>query len=158
MMMKTTMTAVMNDYQLQKMLPLSTQKLCTGFPSRLHVHPTTEKTLSRVKKTTAVLKRAMTEKSDRWQSRDWYGNTKTRRQQTAGGVGGQSSHDTWDTAKPKGMWKEISAEIDAMETAVKDKKNTWHKSGRESLERETELFTMVESAATDEKTGRKRSM
>ena len=33
------------------------------------------KRLSRVYKTTAVLKRAMTEKRERWQSKDWYGNT-----------------------------------------------------------------------------------
>ena len=78
-------------------------------------------------------------------------DTKTRWQQPAGSDGGQSSHDTWDTPKPKVKWKEISAEIDAVGTAVKEKKNTWHKSGRESSKRETELITMVESAATDEK-------
>ena len=34
---------------------------------------------------------------------------------------------------------------------MKDKKITWHKSGRESSKREADLHTMVESAATDEK-------
>ena len=67
------------------------------------------------------------------------------------GDGGQSSHDTWDHAKPKGKWKEFSAELDAVGTTVKEKKNTWHKSGKESSKSEAELFTMVESAATDEK-------
>ena len=45
------------------------------------------KRLSSVKKTTAVLKKAMTEKSDRWKSREWYGTTKTRWQQPAGSSG-----------------------------------------------------------------------
>ena len=61
------------------------------------------------------------------------------------------THDTWDHAKPKGKWKEISAEFDAVGTAVEEKKNTWHESGKESTKRETKLFVMVESAATDEK-------
>ena len=72
-------------------------------------------------------------------------------QQPAGGDGGQSSHDTWDTAKPKGKWRENSAEIDAVGIGVKEKKNTLHTSGKESRMRETELFTMVDVAATDEK-------
>ena len=46
---------------------------------------------------------------------------------------------------------EISAEMDAVETAVKEKSNTWHKSCKESTMRETELFKMVEVAVTDEK-------
>ena len=106
--------------------------------------------LSKVKKT-AVLKRAMTEKRERWQSKDWYRNTKSRWQQPAGCGGGQSSHDTCDTAKPKGKWREISAEIDAVETIVKEKKNTSHKSGKESTKRETEVFKMVEVAAQKER-------
>ena len=93
----------------------------------------------------------MTKKREKWKSKDWYGNKKSRWQQPARGDGGQSSHDTWDTAKPKGKWREISAEIDAVGTSVEEKKNTWHKSGKESTKRETELFTMVEVAATDEK-------
>ena len=109
------------------------------------------KRLSRVKKTTAVLKRAMTKKSERWQSRNWYGNTKTRWQQTTGCDGGQSSHDVKDHARSKGKWKEISAEFYAVGTTVKEKKNTWHTSGKESSKREPELHTVVESAATDEK-------
>ena len=36
---------------------------------------------------------------------------------------------------------------------MKEKTNTWHQSGKESTKRETELFTMVEVAATDEKQG-----
>ena len=34
---------------------------------------------------------------------------------------------------------------------MKEKKITWHKSDSESSKRETDLYTMVESAATDEK-------
>ena len=34
---------------------------------------------------------------------------------------------------------------------MKEKKITWNKSGRESAKRETDFYTMIESAATDEK-------
>ena len=44
-----------------------------------------------------------------------------------------------------------SAEFEVVGAVLKEKKNTWHKSGRESSKREAELYTMVESAATDEK-------
>ena len=108
----------------------------------------TRKRLSSVEKTTAVLKKAMAEKSEKCKSRDWCGTAKTRWQQP---VGRQSSHDAWEHAKPKGKWKEVSAEFDAVGAVVKEKKNTWHKSGKESSKRETELYSMVESAATDEK-------
>ena len=80
------------------------------------------KRLSSVKKTTAVLKRATTEKSEKWKSRDWYGTTKTRWQQPARSSGGHSSHDAWDHAKPKGKWKEVSAEFDAVGAVVKERK------------------------------------
>ena len=94
----------------------------------------------------------MTEKSEKWKSRDWYGTTKTRWQQPAGCSGGQSAHDAWEHAKPKGKWKAASAEFDAVGAVVKEKKSTWHKSGRESCsKRQAEFHTMVESAATDEK-------
>ena len=35
--------------------------------------------------------------------------------------------------KPQGKWKEISAEIDAVGTTVKEKRNTWNKSCRERI-------------------------
>ena len=108
------------------------------------------KILSSVEKTTAVLKKAMTEKGEKWKSRDWDGTTKTRWQQPAGRSLWQSSHDAWEHAKPKGKWKEVPAEFDAVGAVVKEKENTWHKSDRESSKREAELYTMVESAAADE--------
>ena len=74
------------------------------------------------KKTAAVLKMAMTEKSDKWKSKDWYGTTKTRWQQPARSSGGRSSDDVWEHAKPKGMWKEVSAEFDAVGAVVKEEK------------------------------------
>ena len=77
------------------------------------------KILSSVKKTTAVLKKAMTEKSVKWKSREWYRATKTGWQQPAGSSGGQSSQDAWEHAKPKG--KEVSAEYEAIDALVKEK-------------------------------------
>ena len=93
--MRTAIKTLIYDYKLQKTRPLATHKQGSCSSHK-------RKRLSRVKKTTAVLKRAMTEKRERWQSKAWYGNRKSRWQQPARGDGGQSSHDTWDTAKPKG--------------------------------------------------------
>ena len=47
--------------------------------------------------------------------------------------GGQSSHHTWKKSQPRSKWKEISAKIDAVGTAVKEKANTWNKSCEESV-------------------------
>ena len=38
-----------------------------------------------------------------------------------------------------------------MKTTVKEKTNTWNKSCKECVKRETELYTMVEAAVMDEK-------
>ena len=92
----------------------------------------------------------MTEKRERWQSKEWYGRTKSIWQQPAGCEGGQSSHDTWGISRSKGKWTEISAEMDAVGTAVKQKSNAWSKSCKESSKRKAELFKMVEVAVTDE--------
>ena len=68
-----------------------------------------------VKKKIAVLKRAMIEKRERWQNRQspW--------QQPAREDGGQNSHDTWKKSQLQGMWKEISAETDAVGTTCERK-------------------------------------
>ena len=107
--------------------------------------------LSTVKKKTAVLKRAMTEKWERWQIKERYGKTKSRWQQSAGEDGGQSSHDMWKNSQTQGTWREISAEIDAVGTTVKEKTNTWNRSCKESAKWETELHKMVEAAVMDNK-------
>ena len=106
---------------------------------------------SSVEKTTAVLKRAMTEKSDRWKSREWYGSTKTKWQLSAGSSGGQTSVDTWVHVKPKGKWMEVSADYRVLDALAKEKKITWRKSGRENAKREADLHDMLEKAAADEK-------
>ena len=109
-----------------------------------------------MKKTAAVLKRAMTEKRERWQGKECYGRTKPRLQQSVGSDGGQSSHDAWDISQPQGKWREISAKMDAVGIAVKEKSSTWNKSCREGVEREAELYKMIEAAVMDEKTRSKR--
>ena len=53
-------------------------------------------------------------------------------QQPAGCKGGQSSHDTWDVSWPRGKWREISAEMDAVGTAVKEESNTWTKAAKQA--------------------------
>ena len=80
---------------------------------------------SSVEKTTAVLKKAMTEKNEKWNSREWYGSTKTRRQLPAESSGRQSSVDAWEHAKPEGKWTEVSADDRVLEALVKEKKIRW---------------------------------
>ena len=63
----------------------------------------------------------------------------------------QSSHDKWRSSKPGGEWREISLEIDALGSAVKEKKHTLKKSCKESVRRESGQSKMLESAANDAK-------
>ena len=63
----------------------------------------------------------MTETNDKWTSREWYGTTKTRWQQPAVSSGSQSSVGTWDHAKPKGKWKEVSSEVTALNALVRER-------------------------------------
>ena len=79
----------------------------------------------------------MTEKRERLQNKEWYGKAKSRWQQPAGEEGGQSSHEKRTSTKPQGKCRVISAEIDAVETTVKEKTNTWNKSCKESVKRES---------------------
>ena len=103
---------------------------------------------SSVKKTTAVLKKAMTGKNERWKGRELYGSTKTRWQQPAGSNGGQSSVDALEHAKPQGKWIEVSADYRVPDALVKEKKIKWTKSGRESAKREADLYDMLEKATS----------
>ena len=72
---------------------------------------------------------------------------------SAGEEVGQSSHDEWKSSK---HWKEISVEMDASGSAVKEKTNTWTKNCKESAKRESYLYKMVELAAIDERQEDKR--
>ena len=110
-----------------------------------------QESLSKVKKKSAVFKRAMAEKRERWQNKVWYGKTKSHWRQLAGEEGGQRSHDKWRSTKPQGKRKEISAEIDPTGTSVKENTNTLNKSCKESARRKSELYKMVEQAAIDER-------
>ena len=96
--------------------------------------------LSKVKKTTAVLKLAMTGKRERWQGREWYGRPKSRWQQPTGCDGGQSSHDTWDISQSKGSGDKSP-----------QKWTQWNKNCEENAKRETELHKWFEVAVMDEK-------
>ena len=138
----------MNDLRHRKPRPLFTQEPCTECPFILARQ---EENDQAVKKTTAVLKKAMTEKNERWKSREWYGSTKTWWQQPAGSSGRQRSVDAWEHAKPRGKWIEVSADYRVLDALMKEKNSTWTKSGRESARREADLCGMLEKAATDEK-------
>ena len=63
----TSMNTLTNDRDHWELLPLSTKSPCTSWSS-----PKRER-LSTVKKKSAVFKRAMTEKRERWQHKEWCG-------------------------------------------------------------------------------------
>ena len=120
MVMMKTMKAVMNDDQHQKTRPLSNEELCTGFPSRLPVHPTEGKDCLELKDNGGL---EAGHEREKWQTRDGPGTlfnpvAAARREQWD-----KSFHDTWDHAKPKGKWKEVSAKFDAVGAVEKENKN-----------------------------------
>ena len=143
--------AVMNDLRHRQPWPLSTKEPCTRCPCRLHVRPAGEENDPALRNNSGFFKKAMTEKNERWKSREWHGSTRTRWQQPAESSGGQSSVYAWEHAKPKGKWMEVSADNRVLEALVKEKKITWNKSGKESAKREADLYDMLEKAATNEK-------
>ena len=106
--------------------------------------------VSKVRKNSAILKRAMTEWRTDGQEGIGIPNPRAIGDPRRGEMV-KSSHDTWKSSKPKGKSKAISAEMDALRSALKEKSNTWTKSCKESFKRETELFKMIEIAAKDEK-------
>ena len=109
-------------------------------------------------KNTAVFKRSMTEKSERWQINQWYGKTKTH--------GSNLLEKQADTARTKSgknhclkaSGKRSLLRLTQWET-LKEQTNTWKKSCKESAKRESELYKMIELAAIDEsKEHKERSM
>ena len=102
-----------------------------------------------VKEYSAILKKAMTERRAGWSKKDWYSQSKQQWRSSAVEDAGQNSHDK--CSQPQGKWKGISLEMDALETALKEKTHTWNKSCKESARRKTELYKMVEIAAIDER-------
>ena len=147
-MTMTPMNAVLNDRNHRKPRPLSTQRPCSAYlflPRTLHLKG---KDCRKCRKQQQC---AMIEKRERWQGTEWYGRPKSRWQQPAGCDGCQSSHHTWHISQPQGTWREISAEMDAVRTTVKEKTNTWNKSCKESANRETEVYKMSEAAIMDDK-------
>ena len=79
----------------------------------------------------------MTEKNDRWKSREWYGTTKNRWQQPAASSGRQSSADTWEHAKPKGKWIQVSADYEVLDARKKKKSRRPKVAGKARKEKQT---------------------
>ena len=158
-MMKTT-KAVMNDYIRRRGL-FQLRDNTQGFPLVFMFIPQKKKTVESLKDNSGL---ETCHDREKWKMAKAEIGTETRK---PGGSkplsdGGQSSHDTWDHAKPEGKWKEISAEFDVVGTTVIEKKNTWHKRSNESSKRETELYTITlhhgRKCGHRRKTRRKRSM
>ena len=86
-----------------------------------------------------------------WPRRDWNSKHQNHWRYAPVEGDGQSSHDKWKNSKPESKWKEISLEMDALGSTMKEKTHTWNKSCKESARRETELYKMKENATKDEK-------
>ena len=99
-------TGSRGPFELRKMHKVSLSSSCSSHK---------RKRLSSVKKTTAVLKIAMTEKNDKWKSREWYGTTKTGWRQPAGSGGGQSSLDAWAATRGKRWGTKLPRRLGARE-------------------------------------------
>ena len=84
-----------------------------------------------------------------WSSKDW--NSKSKWQRSAVRDAGQSSQDKWKSSKPRAQRKEISHSVEELETLVKEQKNTWAKSCKESSKRKTGINAMSEGMADDVK-------
>ena len=105
-----------------------------------------------MEKTSAILKKAKTDRHARWSKKDWYfKKTKPHWWPSAGEEVGQTSHDKRKSSKPHGKWQEISVEMDTLGSTLKEETNTWTKSCKESAKRESELYKMVELAAIDQR-------
>ena len=93
--------------------------------------------MSKVRKNSAILKRAITEKHTGWSRRDWNSKPKNHWRSSAVDGAGQSSN-------LEGKLKDISLEMDALGSALKEQTHTWNRSCKESAKKETELFKMIE--------------
>ena len=113
--------------------------------------PPKREPVSTVKKNSAILKKATTERHTGWSRKEWHSNPKHQCRSSAHEDAGQSSHDKWKSSRPQGKWKEVSLEVDALGSALKEKTHTLNKSCKESARRETKLYKMIEIAAKDEK-------
>ena len=91
-----------------------------------------------MKKNSAILKKAMTDRHARWSKKEWYSKSKPQWRLPAGEDAGQSSQDKWKSSKHQGKWKEISLEMDALGSTLKEKTHTWNKRCKESVKRESE--------------------
>ena len=59
----------------------------------------TREAVTSVKKTSEILKKALTDRHARWPKKDWYSKTKPH-WPSAGEEVGQSSHDKWKSSQP----------------------------------------------------------
>ena len=132
--------ALMNDVTPEVVAPFNSRLFCT----RSSCSPDKRRKRSSVQRTTAVLKKTMTEKNERWEVES---GMVQRKQQPTGSSGGQSSIDAWEYSKPEGKWTEVSAD----HRVLKGKKITWTQSDTESAKREGDLCHVLKKKTINEK-------
>ena len=132
-------------------LHLFTQRQCIVVSISSSCSSPKREAVSTVKKNSAILKKAMTNRHTRWSKKEWYSTSNPHWRSSAGEDAGQDSHDKCKSSKPQDKWKEISLEMDVSGSAWKEKTHTWNKSCKESVKRESELCKMVDIAAIDER-------
>ena len=106
-----------------------------------------------VKKSLAVLQKAMTKNNSSWSSREWH--TKTKWQSSPVDAGAQSSHERWSGPKPWMKGKEVVRPVHQLACLVRDKKGTWIKSCDESSKRKSDVMAMADKLLSCAKIKRK---
>ena len=102
------------------------------------------KPVTKVERTSAVLKKAMTEKQSKLprkagrQSKDQWSNSSKRQD-------AHSSQDAWKSASS------TTNEVETQQRMIQEKKTTWSKSLKETAKREADILKALEAATEGEK-------
>ena len=108
--------------------------------------PTLVRSRTRVTKNLAALKRVTTRKIWGWSSKGW--KARSGWQHSLADDAGQSSQDQWKKPASRGKWTEFFNVVEELGTLLKDKKGTWVKRSKESMERETEVLVVADEFKT----------
>ena len=150
-MMMTAMKAVMNDCNHRKTRHLSSQKPCFASLFRLVFFPSVRKTVESEKDNSSNEKSHDREMRKFARQRMVWKNIVPIAPASQGWRSTEFARYVGHLQAERKVEKEVSAEMDAVGTVMKEKLNTWKKSCKESTKREARLFKMVDVAVTDER-------
>ena len=85
----------------------------------------------------------MADKHSKWQSKAWSSSQDHWSE-------ARSSEEAWKCNCKDTRWTEVTRDLEHLQKVIYDKKNTWHKSMKETLKRDNDLLVAMESAPEDE--------